>query len=357
MHKMQKGRALGFRENTQIIFGLLGVIPYLLAIYIFIQTGAELTVQIALASVAVLLFHLLGYYNMRRIVEYVLRLSSQAVRATEEKKALSIHISAPAEISRVAEHINHLLTELGQSDKQYREITIQLMLYAKEIEEYQSRLKQEALVRERLGRYVGGNVVEHLLRTGEDMPMQNKKQVATILFADIRSFTRISEGMQPEAVIDMLNEYFDAMVEIIFTYNGVLDKFIGDELMAVFGVMEDTDPGCLNAVRCAIQMRETAGKLARKRNEASQQTFEAGIGINTGEVVVGNLGSKNRMDYTVIGDTVNVASRLVGITAGQHITVGEETFLQCEKRIPMKLKDKIKVKNRDEPVKCYEVND
>jgi len=354
---MKKSGARGFHENAQIIFGLLGIIPYLLAIYIFIQTGAKLTQQILLVSVAVLLFHLLGYYSLRRIAAQVHTLSSQADRAATEKELLNIDYKAPLEISQVAERINRLLSELGEADVQYREVTTQLMLYAKEIEEYQSKLSRETLVRERLGRYVGSNVVEHLLRTGEDMPLQNRKLVATILFADIRSFTRISEGMQPEAIIDMLNEYFDAMVDIIFKHKGVLDKFIGDELMAVFGIMEGDDAGCLNAVRCAIEMREAARKLTRKRSAAGQQTFEVGIGINSGEVVVGNLGSKNRMDYTVIGDTVNVASRLQGLTAGQHIVVGEETFRQCGEKVPMQLKDEVRVKNRDKPVKCYEVED
>ena len=351
----KRGNTRSFIVSSQQIFSLLSAIPYLLAIYVFTQTSIKVTPEVALVAVAALLFHLLGYYNLRRIADQMSTLSRQAGMAASEKKNLSVDMEAPSEIGHVAERFNGLLSELNTSDRNRREVTTKLMIYAKEIEEYQEKLKHEALVRERLGRYVGGNVVEHLLSTGEDVLLKNQKQTATILFADIRSFTRISESMQPEMVITMLNEYFDAMVNIIFKHNGILDKFIGDELMAVFGLVGDGDHGSLNAVRCAMEMRQAVHNLMLERNKAGLPVFEVGIGINTGEVVVGSLGSKNRMDYTVIGDTVNVASRLVNITGGQQIVTGEKTFQQCESEIPMQPREKVTVKNRTEPVMCYEV--
>jgi len=354
---VKKQNATSFLENTQVIFSLLGVIPYLLATYIFVHSGARLTLQISLVSATVLFFHLLGYYILRQIATQVHGLAKQAEKAASRKEAVHINTDAPVEVNQIAERINSLLSELGQFDKQYREVTTRLMLYAKEIEDYQNKLKQEALVRERLSRYVGSNVVDHLLQSGEEMPLQNKKLVATILFADIRSFTRISENMAPEEVIAMLNEHFNAMVDVIFKYNGVLDKFIGDELMAVFGLMEEADAGSLNAVYCAMEMRQVVRQLAQRRRAAGLPAFEIGIGINTGEVVVGNLGSKNRMDYTVIGDTVNVASRLESIAKGQHIVVGESTYQNCMEEIPMHPRKEVRVKNRKEPVKCYELGD
>ena len=353
----KRGNTRSFMVNSQQIFGLLSAIPYLLAIYVFTQTSIDITPEVALVAVAVLLFHLLGYYNLRRIADQMRSLSQQAGMATSEKTAVSVDMEAPSEIGHVAERFNGLLSELNSSDRHRREVTTRLMLYAKEIEDYQEKLKHEALVRERLGRYVGGNVVEHLLSTGEDILLKNQKQDATIMFADIRSFTRISESMQPEMVITMLNEYFDAMVNIIFKHNGILDKFIGDELMAVFGLVGDDDQGGLNAVHCAMEMRQSVHDLMLQRNKAGLPVFEVGIGINTGEVVVGSLGSKNRMDYTVIGDTVNVASRLVNIAGGQQVVVGERTFQQCKSEIPMQAREKITVKNRSEPVMSYEVAD
>ncbi len=352
---MKSKNPRSFLENAQQIFGLLSAIPYLLAIYVFMQTSTKVTPEVALVAVAVLLFHLLGYYNLRRIADQVCDLSRQTDRAVSEKESVSIESGAPAEIGHVAERFNHLLVDLTKSDTKYREVTTQLMLYAKEIDDFQNKLKHEALVRERLGRYVGVNVVEHLLSAGEDVLIKNQKKNATILFADIRSFTRISENMQPEMVIAMLNEYFDTMVNIIFRHNGVLDKFIGDELMAVFGLVGDPDRGGLDAVQCAIEMRQAVHDFMFERSKAGLPVFEVGIGINTGEVVVGNLGSKNRMDYTVIGDTVNVASRLVNIAGGQQIVTGEETFQQCKSEIPMRAREKIMVKNRTGPVMSYEV--
>jgi len=353
----KRGNTRTFMVSSQKIFSLLSTIPYLLAIYVFTQTSIDVTPEVALVAVAVLLFHLLGYYNLRRIADQMSSLSEQTDRATEEKKTVSVDTEAPTEIGHVAERFNGLLSELNTSDRNRREVTTKLMLYAKEIEDYQEKLKHEAIVRERLGRYVGGNVVEHLLSTGEDILLKNQKQDATIMFADIRSFTRISEGMQPEMVITMLNEYFDAMVNIIFKHNGILDKFIGDELMAVFGLVGDDDHGSLNAVRCAIEMRQAIHALMSVRVEGDLPVFEVGIGINTGVVVIGSLGSKNRMDYTVIGDTVNVASRLVNVAGGQQIVVGENTYQQCKAEIPMQAREKITVKNRAEPVMSYEVAD
>ena len=353
---MKKGSPRSFMVNTQQIFSLLSTIPYLLAIYLFTQTSVKITSEIALIAVAVLLFHLLGYYNLRRIADQMGSLSKQADRAASEKIDLRVDTEAPSEIGMVAKHINSLLNDLSLSDRNLREITTKLMIYTREIETYQEKLKHEALLRERLGRYVGGNVVEHLLHAGEDTLVQNQQQVATILFADIRSFTRISEGMPPEDVITMLNEYFDAMVNIVFKHHGTLDKFIGDELMAVFGLVEDKSLSSLDALHCAIEMHQVTKRLMLRRSRAALPVFDIGIGINTGKVVIGNLGSKNRMDYTVIGDTVNVASRLVGLAEGQRIIVGALTFQQCKDNIEMCKKGEVMVKNRADPVICYEVS-
>jgi len=202
---------------------------------------------------------------------------------------------------------------------------------------------------------VGEDVVEQMILSRKADPLRNERCEATLLFADIRSFTTISEHMSPEEIISMLNEYFNEMVDIIFKYGGILDKFVGDELMAVFRQGEEASEGPMNAVTAAIVMQKRIRDMMEERNARGKQVFEVGIGINTGQVVMGNVGAKNRLDYTVIGDTVNVAARLEQMAEGQEIIVSEDTYKYCREHIPMREKGEITVKNRALPVKCYEV--
>jgi class 3 adenylate cyclase len=161
--------------------------------------------------------------------------------------------------------------------------------------------------------------------------------------------------MVPEDIIEFLNTYFDAMVRIVFSHRGILDKFIGDELMATFGVVGDTKDGPMNALNAAVAMQIKAQELISEFRVKNYPEFEIGIGINTGDVVMGSVGSSNRMDYTVIGDTVNVASRLQHITEGQCILVGENTYQRCKAHIPMLPMGEVKIRNRASPVKYYQV--
>jgi len=232
---------------------------------------------------------------------------------------------------------------------------LQLPLYSRDIEQYQKRLREEGLSRQQLSRYVGQDLVNRIVNAKEEIPLKNKRQVATILFADIRSFTAISENLDPEAVISMLNEYFDAMVKIIFRYNGVLDKFVGDELMATVGLLGGVEDGPINALQAAVSMQRGMKNLMAEFRLKGFPVFEIGIGINCGDVVLGNVGSKYRMDYTVIGDTVNVAARLEQMAEGQCILVGEPVYTRCGSTINMQAKGEVKVKNRTMPVKYYQV--
>ncbi len=144
----------------------------------------------------------------------------------------------------------------------------------------------------------------------DNLGLGGKKAVVTVLFSDIRGFTTMSEQMSAEQVSQILNEYFTEMEPIITKYNGVINKFIGDAVMAIFGepIQDKNHPQ--NAVKCAFAMLEKVKELQKKWAQEGKPKIEIGIGINTGEVFVGNIGSVNRMEYTVIGDTVNLASRL-----------------------------------------------
>jgi len=160
------------------------------------------------------------------------------------------------------------------------------------------------------GRYVSPAVVEDLLRKGDRIELGGVKQEVTVLFSDIRGFTAFSEGKPPEAIVARLNEYFTAMTEIVFRRQGTLDKYLGDGLMAVFGAPAPSENHAAQAVAAAVEMLDRLEELNKQWQEKGEVNIGIGIGINSGSVVVGNIGSPERMDYTVIGEEVNLASRL-----------------------------------------------
>ncbi len=351
---------IGFQEIAKIIYSLLGIIPYLLAVYLAIQMHVNVTQTILMIAAAALIFHLLGFSIMRKFGQQLQTFSEKTGLAVTALKKTPIEIKGgqPRELSDIALHFNTMLAEAEKSNRNYQEVTTKLMLYARDIEAYQKKLREESLLRQQLSRYVGDALVEQIMRSDKGPLLQNRKQKTTILFADIRSFTTISEHMPPEKVIDILNDYFDNMVDIIFEHHGILDKFVGDELMAVFGLVGPSKEGChhaVHAVRAATAMQDRIRTMMPDFTVKGYPSFEVGIGINTGETVVGNVGSKNRMDYTVIGDTVNVAARLEQMARGYTIIIGDETRKCCGTLVDTAPKGEIKVKNRTKPVRCFQV--
>jgi len=208
-----------------------------------------------------------------------------------------------------------------------------------------------------LSRYVGAHLVEKLMHSKMDLFDENERKEVTILFADIRSFTTLSESMAAENVVSMLNQFFSIMVEIIFRNNGILDKFVGDQIMAVFGLVSSNSSAPHDAITAAIEMQEATAALMKERSKQNKALFEIGIGINTGSSIVGNVGAENRMDYTVIGNSVNVAARLQGLAKGGEIIIAEQTFHQTRGRFNVEKKGELYVKNKTEPVVCYNVLD
>lgn len=350
-----------FCTITRIIYYLLGIIPYLLIVYLVAQRHISINQTTILMVIAVALSsHLAGFFMMRKFSQQLRAFSKDAGLAVtaSQKTPIEIKGNAPRELSDIALHFNTMLSEAEKSNRNYQEVTTKLMLYARDIEDYQKKIREESLIRQQLSRYVGNDLVDQIISSNEGLLLQNRKQKTTVLFADIRSFTTISEHMAPEKVIDVLNEYFDCMVDIIFEHYGILDKFVGDELMAVFGLVGPSEDECkhaVNAVNAAIAMQKRIKTLMLDFANKGYPVFEIGIGINTGDTVVGNVGSKNRMDYTVIGDTVNVAARLEKIAKGHAIIIGEETRDQCECAVKTTSRGEIKVKNRAKAVKCFQV--
>ena len=206
-----------------------------------------------------------------------------------------------------------------------------------------------------MGKYMTASVMDHLMN-GE-VSLGGETLQVTILFSDIRGFTSISEKMDAQALVGLLNEYFTEMVGIVMSSDGVVDKYIGDAIMAVFGAPVPNVNDAMNAVRAAVRMRHALAVLNVRLVARGLAPLKTGIGIHTGEVVAGNIGSERRMEYTVIGDAVNLASRLETSTKelGVHILISEDTYELTKSKVVARKVREITVKGRAQPVMTYEV--
>ena len=218
------------------------------------------------------------------------------------------------------------------------------------------RQAREAEVRNAYSRFLPAHVIEDVLQNPEKLRLGGANQVVTVLFADVRGFTRMSARMEPEDVVSMLNDYFGEMTEIIFEHGGTLDKYIGDGMMALFGAPYASPNDAVNAVRAAVAMQKKMKTLKGQLGSASgvPSSLEIGIGINTGVVTVGYVGSARRFDYTAIGDTVNMASRLESNAPIGEIYISARTYSELQGLFTC-ADLQINVKGRDEPLGCHRV--
>jgi len=214
----------------------------------------------------------------------------------------------------------------------------------------------EKRVKTTMARYMSVEVAEQLLAGGEDQ-LGGKDQEIVILFSDIRSFTTLSEKLGARGTVNMLNEYFAEMVDVIFKHKGILDKYIGDAMMALFGAPFKAEDDADRAVMTAEEMMAELALLNKRREDKGLQAIHIGVGLAMGKVVVGNIGSPKRMEYTVIGDSVNLASRLEGANKfyGTSILISESLAMRLTRPTLMREVDKLRVKGKNEPVTIFEV--
>jgi adenylate cyclase len=218
------------------------------------------------------------------------------------------------------------------------------------------QIREEERMRSRLERFHSPQIIETILEGGQetkDYFMEPKDVTATIVFTDINEFTRLSEHLPPRETNMILNQYFSRMTDIVFKYDGTLDKYMGDGLMAVFGAPMARKDDPIRAIQAAREMREELA--AMMENEVEDRKFSIRIGINTGRVVAGNIGSPKRLDYTVIGDPVNIASRLESMAEHNQILIGEETFRFVKEKFEIKEVGPKKFRGKSEEITVYEV--
>ncbi len=201
------------------------------------------------------------------------------------------------------------------------------------------------------GKYVSKDVVDHLLKNEKSIELGGTEREVTSLFADIRGFTSMSEKMTPQQVIAFLNHYFGDMTDLIFAHEGTLDKYVGDALFALWGSPLPDKDHAYKAVKCALAIQAKLKTQHRK----DIPPINLGIGICSGPAVVGNMGSKQRQEFTAIGDTINTSSRLSGTASGGQIMITESTYKMIKDRVEVKKLDPLKVKGKEKPLIVYEV--
>ncbi|MEK8017410.1 MAG: DAHL domain-containing protein [Candidatus Parabeggiatoa sp.] len=240
-------------------------------------------------------------------------------------------------------------------DQRVRDATYQIRQYAEELREALENERRLSIEKQKMGTYIPKPLVEEISRNREQkLALGGKTVYATILFSDIKGFTKLSEKRDPQEIISFLNTYMTAMTTIIESENGVVDKFIGDGIMAIF-TEHETGDHALRAVRAGIEMQKTLLELRQQWMDSKPMfsNLSIRIGINTGKVVAGNIGSETRMDYTVVGDNVNVASRIEGFCEPGKVFISASTYQEVKHLVIAKQMAPIQVKNRDQSVYTY----
>jgi class 3 adenylate cyclase/HAMP domain-containing protein len=262
-----------------------------------------------------------------------------------------VEVEYSDETGVLAQTFNHMTEELDKAYSQIKRYAFDAVLAG----------KKEERIRNIFQKYVPQNVIERFFASPEKMLVGDNRKLS-ILFSDIRSFTTISEGMAPDDLVNSLNRYFSGQVDIIYNRKGIVDKYIGDAIMAFWGAPEKHDDVALQSVLSALEMIDNIAVFNENQRKLGKCEFQIGIGINYGEVTVGNIGSERKMDYTVIGDAVNLASRMEGLTKTYHseILISESLFEELRSASPnsglsCRLLDTVAVKGKTKGVRIFTV--
>ena len=221
------------------------------------------------------------------------------------------------------------------------------------------RLRAEVRIREHLKRFVSPNVAEKIIaeRGNGDFHLTSRRMPISVVFADIRGFTPLSEDLPPLSVARVLNTYFSRMSEVVFQNGGTLDKFIGDCMMILFNAPFTHPDHEVAAVKTAVDMRRELLNILPELKRQGLPEIRMGIGINTGEAVAGSIGTDTRMEYTAVGDVINTASRICGIAKPDQIVVTESVYEKVKDHFQTKMLGMVQLKGKSQPIALYEIVD
>jgi adenylate cyclase len=216
-------------------------------------------------------------------------------------------------------------------------------------------LREKEMIKRAFTRYVAREVVEEILKDPEHMALTGERREVTVLFCDIRGFTPLSERLSPEAVVQLLNEFYTLMIETTFRHDGTLDKFLGDAVMSIFGAPIPHVDHAGRAIRTALDMQAGVARLNETRARAGKPPIGVGVGVSVGEVVAGTVGTEERMEYTVVGDSVNLAQRLEGLARPGQVLISQRTYDRVRDLVTVRPLGPVKVKGKEDEVEVYEV--
>jgi len=303
------------------------------------------------ALVTVILLFLISRHLTNPLARIV-----KAMNAIIDSADLSsrVEVEYQDETGNLAFTFNRMIGELDKAYAQIKRYAFDAVLAG----------KKEERIRQIFQKYVPKDVIQRFFASPEKMLVGDNRNLS-ILFSDIRSFTTISEGMAPDDLVNSLNRYFSGQVDIIYNRKGIVDKYIGDAIMAFWGAPEKHEDDALQSVLSGLEMLDALAGFNENQKKLGKSEFHIGIGINYGEVTVGNIGSERKMDYTVIGDAVNLASRMEGLTKTYHseILISESLYQELQKpsagtgaaQLHFRLLDTVAVKGKTRGVKIYTV--
>jgi len=219
----------------------------------------------------------------------------------------------------------------------------------------EERLHLVKFIRNTFGRYLSKRVVDEILESPNGQEIGGHRKTVTVVMSDLRGFTSLSETRDPEDMVRLLNRYLERMSKVIVEYDGMIDEFIGDAILTVFGVPEEHDDDPLRAVACALTMQNALVELNNELTHEGYPVLEMGIGINTGSVIVGNIGSEIRAKYGIVGATVNIASRIESNTVGGEVLIGEATYRLVKESVTADPPHTVMMKGLKRPLIIYPV--
>ncbi len=271
--------------------------------------------------------------------------SSMAVPIMHHEELLAIMIiDSSVAINAYTEKDLHLLSNIANQTAQF----IKNAQMARKIE-------KDATTREQFQRLLSPDLAELVVSGELKVEKGGENRSATVLFADIRGFTSMSENMLAGEVLQMLNEYFEVMVEIVFRHEGTVDKFVGDEIMVIWGAPVKHEDDVVRAVRAGLDMQSALAEFNHAREAKGQPLIQIGIGINTGDLVAGYIGSTRTMSYSVIGDVVNTASRICSAAKAKQIIISEDTYKLIKKDFEVLAVEPLQAKGKSKPIEAYQV--
>jgi len=303
------------------------------------------SVYILAASAALSVILLIGF--ARYLTEPVVRLERTMTRVMETNDlTIRAEVRFSDEIGRLAESFNGMVSALDEAYARVKDFAAEAV---------HSR-RRERKVRSIFQKYVPATVIDQIFERPESA-LTGEERVLAVLFSDIVGFTGISERLKPAEVVDSLNHYFERMGEIILSQSGIVDKYIGDAIMGFFGAPTSTGREALDGVETGLRMLESLEEFNTWQVAKGRPPFRSGVGLNHGTVTVGNIGFEKKMDYTAIGDMVNTASRIEGLTRyyREPLLVSSSVWRQVRSKFPCRFVDKVEVKGRKGAVSVFSV--